>query len=183
MARILVAFDTIEGQTRKIAEYIAARVVDRGHEVRALDINALSQVTVPEGFDGAIIGASIHLGAHSKRFVDFVDNRQLWLDGLPVAFFSVSLSASGTDKEREEANDYVNHLLDETGWKPQSTATIGGGLMYRKYGFLKRFMMKKISRKMGRDTDTSRNHEYTEWTAVDRFADAFLDQLPETGRE
>ena len=73
------------------------------------------------------------LGAHSKRFVDFVDNRQLWLDGLPVAFFSVSLSASGTDKEREEANDYVNHLLDETGWKPQSTATIGGGLMYRKW--------------------------------------------------
>ncbi len=178
MARVLVAFDTIEGQTRKIADYIANRAVRYGHEVRVLDVVELSSGNVPEGFDGAIIGASIHVGRHSRRFVDFVTNRRLWLDGLPVAFFSVSLSAGGNAHEQQEAQEYVNNLLGETGWKPHATTTIAGGLQYRKYGFLKRFMMKKISRDRGRETDTSRDYDYTDWQAVDRFTDAFLSRFP-----
>ena len=178
MARVLVAFDTIEGQTRKIADYIGNRVVRGGHEVRVMDVAELSQGTVPEGFDGAVIGASIHVGRHSKRFVDFVTHRRLWLEGLPVAFFSVSLSAGGDAQEQQEAQGYLDNLLNQTGWKPQAATTIAGGLRYRKYGIWKRIMMKKISQKAGRETDTSRDHDYTDWTAVDRFTDAFLSWFP-----
>ena len=173
MARLLVAFDTIEGQTRKIADYIANRVVRGGHDVCVTDVVELSQGTVPEGFDGVIIGASIHLGRHSKRFVDFVISRRLWLEGLPVAFFSVSLSAGGTAQEQQEAQGYLDDLLKQTEWKPQAATTVAGGLRYRKYGIWKRIMMKRISQKAGRDTDTSRDHDYTDWQAVDRFTDAF----------
>ena len=150
---------------------------DCGHHVATMNVTEVARGAVTENYDGAFVGASIHVGKHSRRFVEFVEHRRMWLDGMPVAFFSVSLSASGTDEEREEAREYVSTLLSETGWRPQSTATIGGGLRYRKYGFIKRLMMRKIAPQGGRDTDTSRDHEYTDWQTVDRFTDSFLAQF------
>jgi menaquinone-dependent protoporphyrinogen oxidase len=37
--------------------------------------------------------------------------------------------------------------------------------------------MRRISRKEGGDTDTSRDYEYTDWAAVDRFAAEFADEV------
>ena len=63
------------------------------------------------------------------------------------------------------------------GIRSSGKATFAGGLLYREYGFLKRWMMKKIAREAGKDTDTSKNHEYTDWNAVDRFVGAFVAEL------
>ena len=174
MARIVVAFDTVEGQTRKIADYIGESVRGVGHEVIVLDVEELANNAARDGVDGFIIGASIHLGKHSPRFVEFVTQQKSWLNQVPVAFFSVSLSASGADDERRQAQTYVEELLAATGWKPRQTATVAGGLQYRKYGFLKRIMMKSIAQKGGHDTDTSRDHEYTDWGDIDQFTVEFL---------
>lgn len=62
------------------------------------------------------------------------------------------------------------------------TATFGGGLLYREYGFVKRWIMTKIARDAGKDTDTSKNHEYTDWTAVDPFVSGFLVHLDQQER-
>jgi len=175
MARLLLAYDTVEGQTRKIAEHMAQLATQRGHDISLVPITDVPADCEP--LDGAILGASIHVGRHSRRFTDFVQKQLGWLDSMPVAFFSVSLSASGPTEEREQAMGYVRALLSETGWRPQATAIIGGGLPYRRYGFLKRLFMRKIAREGGRDTDTSRNHEYTDWAAVDQFTRLFLDQF------
>jgi menaquinone-dependent protoporphyrinogen oxidase len=55
----------------------------------------------------------------------------------------------------------------------------GGALLYRQYGLLKRYMMKRIVRDKpgGLSTDTSRDHEYTDWDDVNRFAEDFLARL------
>ncbi len=151
--------------------------VEQRHEVVSQNISELFRQDVARHYDGAILGASIHVGHHSRRFVQFVHDRRMWLDGMPVAFFSVSLSASGSEDEQAEAEGYVTALLTETGWQPQSTTTVGGGLSYRRYGFFKRLMMRKMAADSGRDTDTSRDHEYTDWQAVDQFVDGFLDQF------
>jgi len=37
--------------------------------------------------------------------------------------------------------------------------------------------MKRIARKSGGDTDTSRDYEYTDWAAVDDFAQRFVTDL------
>jgi menaquinone-dependent protoporphyrinogen IX oxidase len=51
VARFLVAFDTIEGQTRKITDFIADRAVRRGHDVRRVVVTQLSPGAVPPGKD------------------------------------------------------------------------------------------------------------------------------------
>lgn len=38
-------------------------------------------------------------------------------------------------------------------------------------------MMKKIAKDAGKDTDTSKNYEYTDWNAVNRFTASLLGRL------
>ena len=54
---------------------------------------------------------------------------------------------------------------------------VAGALLYTRYNFLVRFVMRQITKAEGGDTDTSRDYEYTDWDAVDRFAEAFARQL------
>ena len=60
-------------------------------------------------------------------------------------------------------------FVAETGWKPSRTFPVAGALSYSKYNPLVRFIMKRIARKEGAPTDTSRDYELTNWPAVDRF--------------
>ena len=136
---------------------------------------------IPGGYDGVIVGASIHMGKHDKHVVDYVRNNRATLEQLPSALFSVSLAAHG---DTEEAEGYVEEFERDTGWRPARVALFGGALLYTQYGFLKRHMMKKIaSGKPGNlGTDVSRDYVYTEWDGVKRFAEDFLDELTSTGQ-
>jgi menaquinone-dependent protoporphyrinogen oxidase len=76
--------------------------------------------------------------------------------------------------------DVVNKFIAETGWRPRRIELVAGALPYTKYNFLVRYVMKRISAKEGGDTDTSRDYEYTDWNAVDRFAVEFVDEVTGT---
>ena len=57
------------------------------------------------------------------------------------------------------------------------TATFAGAIKYTQYGFITRWIMRRIAKKEGGDTDTSRDHEYTDWVQVTRFAEKFLKKV------
>ena len=173
MSSIYIPYSTGEGQTARIAQYIADVMRAQGHEARAADITQ-SDGSVPDGYDGVVVGASIHMGKHDKHAVEFVRNNRTVLEQLPSALFSVSLAAHG---DTEEAERYVEEFEQGTGWRPASVALFGGALLYTQYGFLKRHMMKRIvSGKPGDlGTDMSRDYVYTEWDGVKLFAEHFLD--------
>jgi menaquinone-dependent protoporphyrinogen oxidase len=179
MARIYIPYSTGEGQTARIAEYIVDVMRAHGHEADAADIRH-SERAVPPGYDGVIVGASIHMGKHDKHAVDYVRTNRAALEQLPSALFSVSLAAHG---DTEEAEGYVEEFERDTGWRPARVALFGGALLYTQYGFLKRHLMKKIaSDKPGRlGTDLSRDYVYTEWDGVKRFAEDFLEALTSPG--
>jgi menaquinone-dependent protoporphyrinogen oxidase len=185
MMRILIIYDTTEGQTRKIAQRMADAIHEAGHDTEVVDLRRLPDGFSSDGFDAIIAGASIHLGKHSRQLTAFVSRHVARLNAVPSGFFSVSLSAAGSEKERADASRFVEEVLAQTGWSPAINATFAGGLLYREYGFLKRWMMKKIAREAGKDTDTSKNHEYTDWAAVDQFVDGVLAHLHQqrTGSE
>jgi menaquinone-dependent protoporphyrinogen oxidase len=179
MAKIFIPYSTGEGQTAKIAQYVADVITAHGHEAHTADIRQ-SEGTVPTGYDGVIVGASVHMGKHDKHAVDYVRNNRTALEQLQSALFSVSLAAHG---DTEEAAGYVEEFEHDTGWRPVRIALFGGALLYSQYGFLKRHMMKKIaSGKPGNlDTDTSHDYVYTEWDGVKRFAEDFLEELTSGG--
>jgi menaquinone-dependent protoporphyrinogen oxidase len=86
-------------------------------------------------------------------------------------------AASDDESSVREERSYLDRFIGETGWKPAQVASFGGALAYTRYNFLLRQLMKWISRRAGRPTDTSRDHEFTDWDRVDRFADDVIDRV------
>ena len=89
-----------------------------------------------------------------------------------ASFVSVS-GASITPAGQHQAEDYVAHFQDQTRWTPDQCELVAGAVRYTKYNWLLRFVMRRISKSKGLETDTSRDYEYTNWDAVDRFARSF----------
>jgi menaquinone-dependent protoporphyrinogen oxidase len=181
MKPILALYATREGHTRRIAERIAETVRKRGKAAAVVDA-----AHVPEGFSlndysAAVLAASVHGHRHENEMLEFVKRHRGELDRMPTAFVSVSLSEAGAEdakappERRAEAASDVRKMIDsfltETGWRPTEVRGVAGALLYTKYNFLMRFIMKRIARKAGGDTDTSRDYEYTDWGVVDALVE------------
>ena len=177
MLRLLVAYTTYDGHTAKIAERIASTLRQANCAVELCDIARSRTDRPPEDYDGVIAGGPLHGGKHHPQLLKFASQNCDALNKQPSAFFSVSLSAAGNVEQQGDATRCLNEFLDDAGWKPSATAIVAGALLYRKYGFCTRWMMKMIVKRGGTgDTDTSRNHVYTDWDAVDEFAKEFTHQ-------
>jgi len=177
--RILILFATIEGHTRKIVEHISSMLKEAGHEVRM--INATSEQTVPtaDEFDASIVAAPVHIGTFPAPMRRLVKANAESLMARPGAFVSVSLAAASSDEsEIAEVAKYVEEFSKETAWWPVSMHHAAGALKYTEYDFFRRWMLKRIVGKDGGPTDTSQDYEFTDWDALDRFVNNFVEQAP-----
>lgn len=172
MTAILAIYGTAYGQTERIMRCIADRLQQDGLEVRTCRGDALPQGLQVSDFDAVLVGASIIRGKHQPYVRDFVRRHAARLNQIPSAFVSVSGAAgSPLPEKRAEAQGYLDEFLKQTAWRPTVTAAFGGTLAYTKYGFLLRWIIKRIAKQSGGPTDTTRDHELTDWDAVDRFAE------------
>jgi menaquinone-dependent protoporphyrinogen oxidase len=172
MARLLIVYGTNEGQTRKIARRMAEFAGELGHAADVVDSAASPGLARPHRYDAVVVAGSVHAGRHQASLERFVRRSLAELGRLPTAFFSVSLSATGSDLPG--ARKCADAFLHETGWFPSMVRLTAGALMYTRYGFLKRWLMRRIARKAGGDTDTSRDHEYTDWAKLRADVEVFL---------
>jgi menaquinone-dependent protoporphyrinogen oxidase len=176
MSRILILFATIDGQTARVAGRVADTLRAEGHVVVTRPARAANAADDASMFDGVIVGGGIRYGKYAKYLAPTVERCVKPLD-CPTAFFSVCLSADGPGKKPMTAQGYVEEFLNETGWQPSMAESFGGALLYRQYNPFIRFMMRLIVRFAGGETDTSRDYEYTDWKAVERFARDFAVRL------
>lgn len=178
--RALVAFATKDGHTRKIAERIGRVLEQRGLSVDVADLAALPPAFSPESYDAFVVGAPLRIGRHLRPARDFARTHRNLLEQRPSAFFSCSLTTAGkTEQARSDEQRVVDEFSTYTGWKPTQVGIFAGALPYRDYNFFVRFLMRRIAKAAGGDTDTSRNYEYTNWDAVEAFAQTFADRLME----
>jgi menaquinone-dependent protoporphyrinogen oxidase len=185
---IAVLYATREGQTCHIAERVAATLRARGFAVNVHDV----ALDLPPDFDlaecaGAVLAASIHIGKHEKEMVAFVKKHRTELERTPSMLLSVSLAQAGVEdpsatperKRRTAANvsKTIENFLRQTVWTPTRVHAVAGALLYRQYRLPLRLMMRFIAAMVGAATDTTRDHEYTDWQALDRYADEFAAAL------
>jgi menaquinone-dependent protoporphyrinogen oxidase len=180
---ILIVYGTKYGQTARIADRIADTLMADGFATTIVHAHnkSLPGTHTFSEFHGVIVGASVIRGRHQATIARFVRANKSRLANLPTAFFSVSgAAASKKPGETARAQGVVDAFLAETGWRPSMTDRFGGAMAYTKYGLLLRWMMKLTAKREGGPTDTSRDHEFTDWAQVDRFARAFA-RLTGTG--
>lgn len=175
---ILVLYGSLEGQTEKISQRIAEVIRTRGQQASTLSAKHMPADFSLDNYDAVIIGGSIHMGKYPGFVKTFVNNHRDRLNELASAFFSVCMAInSQQEQSRQEAKHYADQFLAQTGWQPRLTKTFAGAVKYTQYNFITRFIMKMISKREGGNTDTSHDHEYTDWEDVTRFAETFIDEI------
>lgn len=178
MTNVLIVYGSGEGQTAKVAEFTAEHIRGRGHQVTVLKGKRLPRDFAIDQYGAVIVAASVRKSKYQRYIVRFVKKYYARLDSVPSAFVSVSMAAVRIgDPKGSILQQWLGRFINETSWNPAHYASFAGALMYRKYNFITRIVMKKIAQKSGLTTDTSRNHEFTDWDAVGRFADEFADAL------
>ena len=168
-----VFYATTDGQTKRIADRLATLFQEHGFASSAIDVASADadRVDWPR-VKAAVLGASLHAHRHQRSAERFARAHAHHLNEHPSAFISVSLStASSAAQEREAAAELARQMPANAGWHPDHVKCIAGRLAYTKYRWLTRFVMKRIARKEGAPTDTSRDYELTNWDEVAHVAD------------
>lgn len=181
MKSVLVVYGTKEGQTRKIAEFIAGALRAHSVEVELVDSAGEGAALVQPVCAAAIVCGSLHQHSYQASLLRFVKDNKDWLAGIPTAFVAVSLTAVLKDDEsRDELRKAAETFCRQTGWTPTMTRHVAGALRYSQYDYFKRLIMKLLARQQDGDTDTSHDHEYTDWDDLTRFVDEFVAAAPWT---
>jgi menaquinone-dependent protoporphyrinogen oxidase len=174
-SRALVVFHTVEGQSARIATAIATELYRRGVDA---DVWPAESAPPPSGYDGLVVGDSIHARHHSAELRRYLREHRDALRGRPVGLFQVSLTSVNDDADHTAAaRELVEQLERETGLEPTVVAMLAGRLAYSQYGWLKKRIMRWIARREGGDTDMSEDYEYTNWDVVRAFAGDVADAM------
>lgn len=188
MKPIGVLYATREGHTKRIAEHIVNTLQNQGLEAEARDLRTENGTLALTNYAGAVLAASVHAGKHEPEMIAFVKQHRAELEAMPAAFLSVTLSEAGAERKDATPRQHAQFVADvqkvmdkffaDTAWQPRFVKPVAGALLYTKYNLLIRFVLKRIAKKSGGDTDTSRDYEYTDWKALDEFIDEFAGQFP-----
>lgn len=179
MARILIAFGTTEGHTRKIAERVQEWLSEYGIEADLFDTASPPGPIDWGAYQGAILAGSLHQAKHQPSLEKFVIDSKSHLSAFPTLFLSSSMSAVGKDDvHQRDAWKCIDQFYDQTGFTPTLASPVAGALPYTKYNWLEKVLMRAIVSREGGDTDTSRDYEYTDWPELRKlvmgFAKAWL---------
>ena len=170
MKPVGIFYATRQGHTQRIAERIAMALRGAGVEAELKNLragNGVEEIPISQRYGAVILAASVHAGFHEPEMVSFVKRHRAELEALPNAFLSATLSQAGVEDTARPAAARVRFAADvesvlarfrrDTGWTPQFTKPVAGALLYTQYNFFIRFIMKRIARKAGVSTDTSRD--------------------------
>jgi menaquinone-dependent protoporphyrinogen oxidase len=174
-----VFYATREGQSERVAARVAMDLREHGIDADVVNVRDVRGPIDWKGYQAAFVVASVHAGHHEKEMIAFVRRHREALARLQASFLSLTLSQAGAEDrtaafaQREAARADALRMLDvfgdETGWRPWHSLPVAGALAYSKYNFIMKLIMKRIAYKAGFDGDTSRDYEFTNWPAVDRF--------------
>lgn len=178
MSSILVLYGTTDGHTAKIAARLGETFRAEGCDVTVAHAGSVVTDAWPERYDGVVVAASVHIGSYQRPIRRWVAAHADQLSRMPSAFLSVCL---GILEHRPEVDrklqDMIQRFLGRAHWRPSVVKLVAGAVPYTRYGWLKKWMMRRMVAKVSNDTDTTRDYEYTDWEDLQRFAQDFLREV------
>ena len=160
--RVLVACASKHGSTEGIAEAIAERLHQLGHEAVAVRV---SDVTDLEGVQAVVLGSAVYAGSWMREATEFADANADVLFGLPLWLFSSGPLGTELHDDEEQPRQFAE-LTDRL--KPRAHRTFFGALDHSKLGFGERMMVKAVRAPEG---------DFRDWTAISGWADEIAGEL------
>ena len=171
--KIVVIFETEEGQTKKIADYTASLIEAACHEAIMVDTSdRLAQIPL-KAADMVILAAPVHERRHPKTFEVAVAAAKDELALKPTLMLSVSLKAAFPEGQ-EEAQDYLDEMALRTGFEPTKTALIAGAVRVGSYDYFQQQVVQHVALD-GREVALKDGvREFTEWDELQAVVTAFV---------
>ncbi len=181
MPRILAVYGTTDGHTAAVVGRLAADL--RSFDVEVCVARAGRRAPAPDDFDGILVAASIHAGTFQSEVERWIRRHAAaLLRQRATGFLAICLAAADTSESgRAKLLTKIRRFLDACEWQPSTIKPVAGALLYTKYPWFKRWMMKRMVAKRGGDADTRRDYIYTDWTDLQAFASDFSRMVSHDG--
>ena len=171
--KTLILFASVDGQTRKISNFLMDHLNKKGQEVSLFEIDTFKGDLADYG--KIVIGCSIRYGVHHKSVIDFINDKQASLEKHQTVFFSVNLVARKPEKNQADTNPYVIKFFKTITWKPTLVEVFAGKLDYKKYPYFDRIMIQFIMWMTKGPTDSNAKIEYTDWKRVEALSQKIVE--------
>lgn len=170
---LLVIFETVEGQTGKVAEFVKTRSELAGHTVHLFDTLEATGHPDFEGVDKVIMAAPVHERRHPRNFEVLVASTADHLKSCPTLMISISLKASFAEG-LSDAQDYVLEMKMRTQFEPDRVVLAAGAVRERSYDYFESQIVRQVVLE-GRDVQLEDGvKEFTDWSALGNDVDEFL---------
>ncbi len=171
--RVLIAYATTEGQTRKVCQTIADQLADLGHQAELLDTARRRRDVHTADFDAFIVAASVHQDRHQEEIEVFVTASLPALTAKPGMFLSVSLAAAFAEKAAD-ASRYISDFTDRTGWTPDHSLAVAGAVQSEEYDYFQQQILQHVVLKDRDELRPDEPQEFTDWNALASAVTEFL---------
>ncbi len=170
---VMVIYATIEGQTGKIAKFVANLVRDAGHQVSIIDSHDKVSDLELEGIDAVILAAPVHERRHPLPFEVVLSANSKELEKRRTLMLSISLNAAFPEG-REEAQEYLTEMKMRAEFTPDEEMLVAGAIRSDKYDYFASQIVQHVVLR-GREVDANADgHEFTDWDALTAKIGAFL---------
>jgi menaquinone-dependent protoporphyrinogen oxidase len=175
--RVLVVYGSKYGSTQGIAERIAGKLIETGHQSAAVPVESAGRL---EGYDAFVIGSAAYMGSWLKEPAEFVRRNKAILSTRPVWLFSSGpLGRESTDQHgRDLRETSVPKEIAEFNGSiiPRDHHVFFGAADHTKFSIAHRlvYAMPAI-RKVLMDGD------YRDWKEIDGWAESIAKALTPVG--
>ncbi len=164
-------YATRDGQSRRIAERIAARLAESGIAAPPHDLTA----SLPTAQSLAetrlvVVVAAVRYGRPLPEAEQFLARFRALRVPPALVLLSVNLTARKAGKDTVAGNVYLRKSIARHRLAPVFARAIAGRLDYSRYRWLDRQLIRLIMKLTGGPTDPTTCVEYTDWNLVDEVA-------------
>lgn len=163
--KVLIAFETVEGQTRKVAEFVEKKIRAAGHDVQVFDTADRLGILSFDGIDRVVLAAPVHERRHPKGFEVFVSASHSELKARSTLLISVSLKAAFPEG-LEEAQDYLTEMKMRTSFKPNMEILVAGAVRTGSYGYYESQVVQNVALAGHKVELIDGEREFTDWDTL-----------------
>jgi menaquinone-dependent protoporphyrinogen oxidase len=168
---MLLFYATRDGQSRRIAAHIAARLAERGIDAPPQDLaGAFPRAADLAAAPLVVVVAAVRYGRHLPEAERLLATHRELLARTRFVFVSVNLTARKAGKDAAAGHRYLRKLLARHRLAPALAAAVAGRLDYPHYRWLDRQIIRLIMKMTGGPTDPRSCIEFTSWQSVDEIA-------------
>lgn len=172
---VLIIFETIEGQTRRIVDFVEQQIRSAGHGVQLFNTEDRLGSLSFEGIDKVVLAAPVHERRHPPGFEVLVSTSVDELKSRQTLLISVSLKAAFPEGI-DEAQDYLTEMKMRTGFEPSREVLAAGAVRTSSYDYFESQIVQNVALD-GREVELVDGvREFTDWDALNAEVDAFLQE-------